>query len=178
MLPAGGFINLAYYCVFRWMEKEKERTKYPGSVYGGLLRLSQISTLGFLAAIGTIDGLGYPIIHDIGAVFFFIILFVLSVLVTLIVRDMYDWDPSAITRSSYNWKTIFAGYLIIMAIYCIFDGLSELIPKNDDDPVVVILEWNLVFFGLAWLMTFALDWSHVFITLRGDVSETMKRITP
>jgi hypothetical protein len=91
---------------------------------------------------------------------------------------MHEWDPTAVTRSSYNWKVTFAGYLVGMALYCGVDGLRELNPKNDDDPVVVILEWNLVFFGLAWLMTFALDWSHVFITLRGDISATIKKIAP
>jgi hypothetical protein len=42
--------------------------------------------------------------------------------------------------------------------------------------VVVILEWNLVFFGLAWLFTFKFDWTHVFITLKGDFSSSFKRI--
>ncbi len=177
MLSAGGFINLVYFCIFRWISLESKRIGYPGSVYGWLLPLGQISTLGFLAAIGTIDGNGYPIIHDIGAVFFFIILFLIAMIITLVVRDMHFWDPSAINRNSFLSKTFFAIYLIIMVIYCVIDGLMELKnEQNDDDPVVVILEWNLVFIGLTWLLTFKFDWNHVFITLKGDYSSTVKRI--
>jgi predicted neutral ceramidase superfamily lipid hydrolase len=126
MLPAGGFIHLIYYCIFRWLSLESKRMGYPGSIYGWMLPLGQVSVFGFLAAIGTIDGDGYPIIHDIGAVFFFIILFLLSMIITLVVRDMHFWDPSAITRGSFLSKTLFAVYLIIMVIYCVIDALMEL----------------------------------------------------
>lgn len=84
-----------------------------------MLPVGQISTLGFLAAIGTIDGNGYPIIHDIGAVFFFIMLFLLAMVITLTIRDMHEWDPSAITRSSILYKTLAAVYLIGMLVYCV-----------------------------------------------------------
>jgi hypothetical protein len=39
MLPAGGFINLAYFCIFRWLSKESKRIGYPGSIYKWLLPL-------------------------------------------------------------------------------------------------------------------------------------------
>lgn len=89
MLPAGGFINLVYFSIFRWLEHVKKDTEYPGSIYSWMLPIGQVSTLGFLAAIGTIDGNGYPIIHDIGAIFFFIMLFLLAVTITLVVRDIH-----------------------------------------------------------------------------------------
>ena len=178
MLPAGGFVNLVYYCIFRWLTVEKKRIGYTGDIYGWMLPLGQISTLGFLAAIGTIDGEGYPAIHDIGAVFFFIILFLLAMIITLVVRDMHFWDPSAITRSSFLSKSSFAFYLILMVLYCVVDAILGLKDdQNDDDPVVVILEWNLVFIGLAWLLTFKFDWNHVFITLKGDYSSAVKKIS-
>jgi hypothetical protein len=129
MLPAGGFVNLIYYCIFRWLSKEKKRIGYPGDIYEWMLPLGQVSTLGFLAAIGTIDGDGYPVIHDIGAVFFFIILFFLATIITLVVRDIHSWDSTAVTRTSYLSKTLFAGYLIGLVVYCVVYELLTL--KNE-----------------------------------------------
>ena len=91
-----------------------------------MLPLGQISTFGFLAAIGTIDGNGYPVIHDIGAVFFFIVLFLLAIIITLVVRDMYSWDSTFVNRNSFLSKTLFAGYLIGMVIYCLVDAVLHI----------------------------------------------------
>lgn len=178
MLPAGGFIYLVYFCIFKWIEKEKVRIEYPGDIYSWMLPLGQISTLGFLAAIGTIDGNGYPIIHDIGAVFFFVVLFLLAVTITLVLRDMHSWDPTVLNRTSYLLKTLFAAYMIGLAIYCGVDAVLRNLKEfeDGDDPDVVILEWNLVFIGLTWLLTFKFDWTNLFITLKGDYSSSFKRI--
>lgn len=126
MLPAGGFINLVYFSLFKWVELEKKRTAYPGDIYSWMLPLGQLSTLGFLAAIGTIDANGYPIIHDIGAVFFFIVLFLIAMTVTLVLRDMHAWDPSVISRKSYLAKSLFALYLIGLVVYCLIDLLLRI----------------------------------------------------
>ena len=86
MLPAGGFINLIYYIVFKWLKDVKKRTSYPFGIEAWLHPWGQGSVIGFYCAIGTIDGNGYPSIHGIGAVIFFIILYILSVVITLVVR--------------------------------------------------------------------------------------------
>jgi hypothetical protein len=57
-----------------------------------------LSVLGFLAAIGTIDGDGYPDIHSIGAVFFFIVLFLIVVSSTIVLRNMNHWDSTVLSR--------------------------------------------------------------------------------
>jgi hypothetical protein len=89
MLPASSFIGLVYFGLYRWMTAEKKRTNYPGSIYGWMHPLAQASILGFLAAIGTIDGAGYPDLHSYGAVFFFIVLFLITAVVTLVLRDIH-----------------------------------------------------------------------------------------
>ena len=63
-------------------------------------------------------------------------------------------------------KSLICGSLTAVFLYCIAGLLSEQL--RGDDKYVVILEWNLVFQGLAWLLTFTKDWKRVFVTLKGD----------
>jgi len=85
-----------------------------------LYPISQASVFGFFAAIGTIDGKHpLPRIHSIGAVFFFILLFVVALNVTLLVRDIYKWDPSVISYKSKLMKTIIIVVLTIVVGYCV-----------------------------------------------------------
>lgn len=59
---------------------------------------------------------------------------------TLVIRDMHSWDSTFVNRNSYLSKTIFAGYLIGMVIYCLIDAVLHINEEqNDDDPDVVIL---------------------------------------
>ena len=53
-----------------------------------------MSILGFEVTIATIDGGKLPLIHIIGALFFFLVLLIVTTLMTLTMRDMYDWCPS------------------------------------------------------------------------------------
>ena len=53
--------------------------------------------LGLLAAVGTIDGKGTNKLHSIGAVSFFILLYVTCLNVTLVLRQIRKWDPTLIT---------------------------------------------------------------------------------
>jgi hypothetical protein len=89
MLSAGSFITLIYFGIFRWTLAEKKRTNYPGDIYGWMFPVAQASITGFLAAIGTIDGAGFPELHTYGAVFFFVALLFTAVIVTLVLRDMH-----------------------------------------------------------------------------------------
>lgn len=104
MLPAGCFINLIYFIVFKWIAMQKALSAYPGDIYQWMHPLGQSSVLGFYAAIGTIDGSGYPSIHGIGAVIFFVALFFIATIMTLVLIDMYNWDPSIIARKSILLK--------------------------------------------------------------------------
>lgn len=138
--------------------------------------LAQISVWGFLAAIGTIDAKGYPAIHSIGAIFFFIVLFILAMYLTLVAKDMREWDTTFCSRKSILLKLIVAGYTFGVALYCLYLLILRADEENDDDPIVVIIEWNLVFGGLLWLFTFVFDWKHVYVTLKGDLNLTIKKI--
>jgi hypothetical protein len=100
--------------------------------------LAQASVLGFLAAIATIDGAGYPALHSIGAVFFFVLLFLIAILVTLVARDMHEWDSTVLNRTSYLSKTIISAYLVGVIIYCLVGALLKKEDENDDDIHLVI----------------------------------------
>lgn len=138
MLIAGSFLTLIYFVVFKWLAMEKKRTDYQGSVNGWLAPLAQLSILGFLAAIGTIDGAGYPDIHSIGAVFFFIVLFLVVVISTIVLRDMHLWDSTVLSRTSYVTKAGLTLYLVLLMTYCLY-GLATEGEQNDDDKYVVIM---------------------------------------
>ena len=94
MLPNGLFLNLVYLTAFGWIKLLKRQTQYPESTHQWLLPIGQISILGFEVTIATIDGGKLPLIHIIGALFFFLVLLVVTALMTLTLRDMYEWCPS------------------------------------------------------------------------------------
>lgn len=86
MLPAGSFICLLYFTLFRWIKLEKERMQFPYGTEAWLYKWALASVVGFYCAIGTIDSAGYPSIHGIGAVFFFIILYIVAGAITIVLR--------------------------------------------------------------------------------------------
>lgn len=133
--------------------------------------------IGFYCAIGTIDGAGYPELHDFGAIFFFIVLYIVAGTISIVMREMHNWDPTIIARKSIVSKLLIFGYISGVAIYCGVGGIIENIPSNDDDIYVVIIEWNLTLMGLVWLLTFVMDFSNIFLTLRGDMASTVKRVS-
>lgn len=127
---------------------------------------SVLSVIGYLAAIGTIDTGGTGNIHTIGAVYFFICLYFMVTNFTIISIKMHRWDARSMTRSSVIKKVVVAGYLSIVWIYCLIGLISEAVgPSNDDDIYIVIVEWNLVFAGLIWILCFLGDWQHIYLTL-------------
>ena len=91
MLPIGFSLNLYYLILFKWIESTAKRIGYQGDTISWLYPIAQFSILGFYGAIATIDAKGTPFIHGLGAVVFFIILYILSVYSTIVIRDMYSW---------------------------------------------------------------------------------------
>lgn len=86
MMAAGGFINLVYFIIFKWLKLLKRETGFPYSTEGWLYYLAQVSVLGFYCAVATIDGRGTTKIHGPGAVFFFIVLLIIVGAVTIVLR--------------------------------------------------------------------------------------------
>jgi hypothetical protein len=76
-----------------------------------------LSILGFEVTIATIDGGKLPLIHILGALFFFLTLLAVTTNCTLILRDMYQWCPSIIPRFSLFIKELIAVYVILVFIY-------------------------------------------------------------
>lgn len=173
MLPAGSFIALTYYVIYRWIASEKKRVGYPGEIFSWMGHLAQASIIGFYCAIGTIDGAGYPNIHSIGAVFFFIVLFLISFVSTLVLREMHKWDCTVLSRESMVIKSLLALYLILLVVYCVVGVVLESGEENDDDKYLVIIEWNLVYVCLVWLLSFRRDWDNLELTLKAGTSSTL-----
>ena len=125
MLPAGSFIVLIYYTAFQFLKVEKKKIDYPEGTNQWLKKWALISVFGFYCAIGTIDGAGYPSIHSIGAVSFFIVLFVTAGAITLVMKDMHDWNSTSFNRTSIWVKIIIVGYILGVALYCAFGAIAE-----------------------------------------------------
>lgn len=124
--------------------------------------------------MATIDGAGYPIIHLIGSIFFFILLYVVAGAITIVLKEMHNWDPTVISRKSLITKRVVVGFLTGVALYCAFNGLGENKIEKEDNIYVVILEWNLAIVGLLWLLTFTMDWQGIYLVLKGDLSSSVK----
>jgi hypothetical protein len=125
MLPAGSFVTLIYYIAFKWLESKKKQIEFPYSTESWIAPWAIISVGGFYCAIGTIDGAGYPDIHTIGAVFFFIVLFVTAGAITFVLREMRKWNSSCISRKSIMVKSVLILYILGVAVYCLTHGLIE-----------------------------------------------------
>ena len=171
-LSASSFLHLLYFMAFNWVKMMARRTGYPGSDLGWLYPICFVSVFGVFVALGTIDGNGTGWAHTVGAVFFFIMLYVLNLNITVTVRDIFKWDPSSVSPSSVTQKTAVCLILTLVVIYSVIGLIIDQI-KNDDNKWVVIVEWNLVILGLGWMLTFAGDWKRVFVTLKGDFSQTV-----
>ena len=94
--------------------------------------------LGFYGAIATIDESKRPPIHGIGAVFFFILLYIISTSLTLVIRDIRAWDTTITSRTSILLKTIFSGYLLTVVIYFIIGSILESKDNGEDMYLVTI----------------------------------------
>ena len=90
----------------------------------------------------------------------------MSVNVTILVYDIYRWDPRSISYNSKSIKILLMIGLSLIVVYCLVGLITD--PKHNNE-YVVILEWNLVIWGLIWLLTFTVDWASVFLTLKGDI---------
>jgi hypothetical protein len=168
MTSAAGFLTLMFHVVFRFYEKEAQRYQYPGNTYAYMYWPSVISVGGYMAAISTIDTGGTNTMHSVGAVYFFICLFFLVVNLTIISRKMRNWDVRFMEKRSLIIKMIVALYLSIIWVYCligliIYGNDSE--HPNDEDIYIVIVEWNLVYAGLIWILCFFSDMKSVSLVL-------------
>lgn len=123
---------MIYWVLFRWMKYQKQRTEYPGPIYGPLYYIGQASVWGFMIAMGTIDGQWYPDLHTNSAIFFFVTLFVIVVTQTIVLRDIYLWDSSIMTQKSFLIKMILAIYVVIVWVCMLIGVLTHPDGVNDD----------------------------------------------
>ena len=81
---------------------------------------TMLSILGYMTAIGTIDGGGTGTAHTVGAVYFFILLYFNVVNISVVCYKIYQWDARSFSRSSIYKKSLLSIYLTIVWFYCLF----------------------------------------------------------
>lgn len=166
MVPAAGFLVLIFHVIFRFYEKQALKYEYPGTTYSYMYWPTIFSVVGYMAAIATIDTGGTGIVHGVGAAYFFICLYFLVDNLTVISWYMRRWDTKFMTKSSLVQKVVVAAYMNIVWIYCLVRIiLSYLNPDkpNDDNIYAVIIEWNLVYGGLVWVLCFLSDFKDIYL---------------
>ncbi len=82
--------------------------------------------------MGTIDGNWYPDLHTNSAIFFFVTLFLIVITQTIVLRDMYLWDSTVLSRKSYLVKIVLALYVAIVWAYTLIGLVTHPSGKNDD----------------------------------------------
>ena len=82
--------------------------------------------------MGTIDGKGYPALHSNSAVFFFLTLFIIVMTQSIVVRDLYLWDSSVLSRKSYLIKMVLAIYVAIVWVGALAGQILYHKGKKDD----------------------------------------------
>jgi hypothetical protein len=119
-----------------------------------------------MIAMSTIDGAWYPDLHTNSAIFFFLTLFMIVITQSIVVRDLYHWDSTVISRKSYLIKMILAGYVGLVWVGTLAGLVLNPSGQNDDENVyIVILEWNSVYVCLFWILSYLPEWSDLRITL-------------
>lgn len=119
MLTASSFLSLIFFCIFRWLKYQVNRIQFPEKLQGWMYPVSQVGVLAYAITIGTIDSKGTGKLHGPCAVIFFIILYALTVHLTLFMKRMLHWDSSFITRESWWFKKLTCLYLTALWIYCV-----------------------------------------------------------
>ena len=173
LMIAGSFLNVIYFVIFKWTYKLIKETGFPYKMEKWLFPVAQVSVLGLYFATATIDGAGTTAIHGPGAVIYFIVLFICVGYITFILHQVRWWYTPSISIFSMTIKMILFIFILVTAIYCMYLAFTEP-SKNDDDPSGVIIEWVLALGSMTWLLTFVLDFKDIFITLRGDFSQTIR----
>ena len=131
-----------------------------------------IGVWGILIAMATIDIGGYGNAHIVGAIYYFVILYMMVVNFTVIAVKMYRWDTRSISLTGLYFKVAISVYLTCVWFYCLYGVLTEQPTlTHEDDQYVVILEWNLFYDGIIWICSFAGDWKYLCIVLNKNSKE-------
>lgn len=72
------------------------------------------------------------------------------------------------SKASLTAKMIVMIYLHLVYVYCFVGLLNQVWPghsKNDDNKWGVIVEWNLVYGGLVWVLCFIADFKNIYLVL-------------
>lgn len=168
MTTAAGFLLLIFHVIFKFFEKQARKYEYKGNLYSYMYWPTMVSIMGYMAAIGTIDTGGTGDLHTYGAVYFFLCLYFLVVNLTIISVRMRRWDSRFMSLGSLNKKVIVALYLSIVWFYCLYGLINEGMngfKDIGDDKYIVIVEWNLVYAGLIWVLCFLGDFKNVYVVL-------------
>jgi hypothetical protein len=124
------------------------------------------SSAGYMAAISTIDAGGTGGLHAVGAGYFFICLYFLVVNLTIVSRNMRRWDVSFMNKCSLSCKIVVAGYLHLVYLYCLVMMIWNGNQPNYSDIYGVIIEWNLVYGGLIWVLCYIGDFKDIYIVFK------------
>jgi hypothetical protein len=124
------------------------------------------SSAGYMAAISTIDAGGTGSLHAVGAGYFFICLYFLVLNLTIVSRNMRKWDVDFMSRSSLINKIVVAVYINLVFLYCLVMLLWNGFQPNDDEIYGVIIEWNLVYGGLVWVLCYVTDFKDIYIVFK------------
>lgn len=126
--------------IFRFVETQAKKYNYEGSTYSYMYWPTMVSIVGYMTAIGTIDGDGTGLAHSVGAVYFFVVLYFNVVNLTIVCHKIYKWDSSSFSRSSISRKVVVSSYLSFIWLYCLVGLLMEPFgaPNSDDKYIVIV----------------------------------------
>ena len=165
MLINSSFLALIFFVVFRWLEFQAFRVKYPPPLKYQFY-LAEASILCYAITIGTIDGKGIGKLHGPCAVIFFIIWLVTVLNMTVYMTKLRNWDSSVMSKLSLRLKQILGFYITGVWAYCLYYISQESSGSaNKQDIYIVIVEWNSVIINLFWVLTLVMEWKSFNICL-------------
>lgn len=171
MLLGASFLSLVFFAAYRWLQYQAKRTGYK-NFSKTLYYVAEASIFCYSVTIATIDGKGTGSAHDINAVTFFVIWFIVIMAMTVYTTKLYNWDTTVITPYSLRLKQAIAGYIALVWLYCVVGLITESGSQNGQDIYVVIVEWNSVWANLLWVLSFVLEWKHFKLALAKDPNQS------
>jgi hypothetical protein len=99
---------------------QKKRTQYPGKISSWMEPISYFAIFFFTIAIGTIDSHDTGPLHTPSAVIFFVLLYILTLKITFLIKDMRKWDATVVSNQSWFFKRLTCWYLTLIWSYCFY----------------------------------------------------------
>lgn len=155
-------IGLLFWAMNKALGAIAEKYQYPRPLSSLYTKVGLLMTFCYALTIGTIDEGKTSHIHDLNAVVFFVLLFVMVNDVTLVCYRLRQWDVRAIHPAS--WFCKLSATLALTGTW-VAQLLLILTNHGSSNDHVVVVEWVSNYTAVFWLASFFWEFTDVYLEI-------------